>query len=157
MNSVKYLRSLGCEDIEFSPEDAGRTEPEFLYRVLEAVIQAGATTLNIPDTVSILPTCLHLPSNNTCLLSETTSSGVSATLFRWSSQKVVCWRACHFILVGYTSTRQHSAECRAHPWGLDESYLPVSSSHPLYNRPPDFQLQLCCRSVGACLMNLEAR
>ena len=47
---VRYARSL-CEDIEFSPEDAGRTEPEFLYEVLAAVIEAGATTLNIPDTV----------------------------------------------------------------------------------------------------------
>lgn len=47
---VAYARSL-CDDIEFSPEDAGRTEPEFLYEVLAAVIEAGATTLNIPDTV----------------------------------------------------------------------------------------------------------
>jgi len=50
VNAVKYARSLGCEDIEFSPEDAGRSEPEFLYRILSAVIEAGATTLNIPDT-----------------------------------------------------------------------------------------------------------
>ncbi len=47
---VSFAKSL-CEDIEFSPEDAGRTEPEFLYEVLEAAIKAGATTLNIPDTV----------------------------------------------------------------------------------------------------------
>ena len=38
-------------DVEFSPEDASRTEPEFLHKVLEAVIRAGATTVNIPDTV----------------------------------------------------------------------------------------------------------
>eukprot|EP00250_Pteridium_aquilinum_P008042 c17621_g1_i1 orf=99-2006(+) len=48
---VSYVRSLGCEDIEFSPEDAGRSDPEFLYQILEEVIKAGATTLNIPDTV----------------------------------------------------------------------------------------------------------
>lgn len=47
---VAYAHSL-CDDVEFSPEDAGRTEPEFLYEVLAAVIEAGATTLNIPDTV----------------------------------------------------------------------------------------------------------
>jgi 2-isopropylmalate synthase len=47
---VRYARSL-TEDVEFSPEDAGRTEIEFLYEVLEAAIEAGATTLNIPDTV----------------------------------------------------------------------------------------------------------
>lgn len=47
---VAYARSL-CEDIEFSPEDAGRSDPEFLYLVLGEAIKAGATTLNIPDTV----------------------------------------------------------------------------------------------------------
>jgi len=47
---VAYAHSL-CEDIEFSPEDAGRSDPEFLYEVLEVAIKAGATTLNIPDTV----------------------------------------------------------------------------------------------------------
>jgi len=45
-------RAVGyCDDIEFSPEDAARTEPDFLCRVVEAVIDAGATTINIPDTV----------------------------------------------------------------------------------------------------------
>lgn len=39
------------KDVEFSPEDASRTEPEFLAEVVEAVIRAGATTVNIPDTV----------------------------------------------------------------------------------------------------------
>jgi 2-isopropylmalate synthase len=40
-----------CDDVEFSPEDASRTEPDFLAQVVEAVIAAGATTINIPDTV----------------------------------------------------------------------------------------------------------
>ncbi len=40
-----------CSDIEFSPEDASRTEIDFLCKVVEAVIRAGATTVNIPDTV----------------------------------------------------------------------------------------------------------
>jgi len=39
------------DDIEFSPMDASRTEPEYLYQILEGVIEAGATTVNIPDTV----------------------------------------------------------------------------------------------------------
>ncbi len=47
---VAYARSL-CKDVEFSPEDAGRSDPEFLYQALAAAIEAGATTLNIPDTV----------------------------------------------------------------------------------------------------------
>ncbi len=40
-----------CDNIEFSPEDAARTELDFLCRVVEAAIDAGATTINIPDTV----------------------------------------------------------------------------------------------------------
>ncbi|MFN4270046.1 MAG: 2-isopropylmalate synthase, partial [Thermosynechococcus sp.] len=47
---VAYAKSF-VDDVEFSPEDAGRTDPEFLYQVLERVIDAGATTVNIPDTV----------------------------------------------------------------------------------------------------------
>jgi 2-isopropylmalate synthase len=52
-NAVKAVKRARryTDDVEFSPEDAGRSEPEFLYRILEAVIDAGATTLNIPDTV----------------------------------------------------------------------------------------------------------
>ncbi len=48
--AVKMARQY-TDDVEFSPEDAGRSEPDFLCRVLEAVIDAGATTINIPDTV----------------------------------------------------------------------------------------------------------
>src|SRR5215510_7364960 len=40
-----------CDDVEFSPEDAARTERDFLCQVVEAAIEAGATTVNIPDTV----------------------------------------------------------------------------------------------------------
>ncbi len=47
---VGYARSL-VEDVEFSCEDAGRSDPDFLYEVIEAAINAGATTINIPDTV----------------------------------------------------------------------------------------------------------
>ncbi len=47
---VAYARTL-CADVEFSPEDAGRSDPEFLYVVLAEAIKSGATTLNIPDTV----------------------------------------------------------------------------------------------------------
>jgi 2-isopropylmalate synthase len=48
--SVKYARRL-IPDIEFSPEDASRTEKTFLFKVIAEVIEAGASTLNIPDTV----------------------------------------------------------------------------------------------------------
>ncbi|MFS7989091.1 putative 2-isopropylmalate synthase [Helianthus anomalus] len=68
---VAYARSLGCNDVQFSPEDAGRcdindyllvfcyvslkyrSEREFLYEVLGEAIKAGATTLCIPDTVAV--------------------------------------------------------------------------------------------------------
>src|SRR6202451_1689079 len=49
-DSVRLAKSL-CDDVEFSPEDATRTDPDFLCHVLDAVVEAGATTLNIPDTV----------------------------------------------------------------------------------------------------------
>lgn len=47
---VAHAASL-CEDVEYSPEDAGRSDRDFLAEVLHAAIEAGATTLNIPDTV----------------------------------------------------------------------------------------------------------
>ena len=47
---VAHAKSY-CDDIEFSPMDAGRSEAEFLYQVLTVAIESGATTLNIPDTV----------------------------------------------------------------------------------------------------------
>jgi len=50
VEGVKRARGH-CEDIEFSPEDAARTELDFLAEVVEKAIEAGATTLNIPDTV----------------------------------------------------------------------------------------------------------
>ena len=50
VNAVKYAKSLN-EEVEFSAEDASRSDRDFLCKVFEAVIEAGATTINIPDTV----------------------------------------------------------------------------------------------------------
>ncbi len=50
IHAVKRARNH-TDNVEFSPEDAGRSELDFLCRVIEAVIDAGATTINIPDTV----------------------------------------------------------------------------------------------------------
>ena len=47
---VSHAKSL-CDDVEFSPEDASRTEPEFLVAAVQAAVDAGASTINIPDTV----------------------------------------------------------------------------------------------------------
>ncbi len=48
--AVRHAKTL-CQDVEFSPEDATRTDVPFLCQVVEAAIEAGATTVNIPDTV----------------------------------------------------------------------------------------------------------
>lgn len=48
--SVNYAKSF-CNEVQFSPEDASRTEPDFLAQITEAAIDAGATVVNIPDTV----------------------------------------------------------------------------------------------------------
>ncbi|AUD78390.1 2-isopropylmalate synthase [Kangiella profundi] len=50
VKSVKFARSL-CDDVEFSCEDAGRSELDFMCKIIEQVIDAGARTINIPDTV----------------------------------------------------------------------------------------------------------
>jgi 2-isopropylmalate synthase len=50
VESVKYAKGF-CSDVEYSTEDASRTDFEYLCRVIEAVIKAGATTVNVPDTV----------------------------------------------------------------------------------------------------------
>ncbi len=49
VDAVKYAKKF-VEDVQYYTEDAGRADPEYLYRVLEAVIDAGATVVNIPDT-----------------------------------------------------------------------------------------------------------
>src|SRR5258706_7969724 len=48
--AIRIAREF-CDDVEFSPEDASRTELDFLAQVVEAAVEAGATTINIPDTV----------------------------------------------------------------------------------------------------------
>ncbi len=55
VKGVEYAKQF-CEDVEFSPEDASRTKHEFLFEVLEKTIEAGATTVNIPDTVGYAQT-----------------------------------------------------------------------------------------------------
>src|SRR5258707_9418274 len=50
VEGVKRAKSF-VDDVEFSPEDASRTEPEFLVQVCKGAVAAGATTINIPDTV----------------------------------------------------------------------------------------------------------
>ena len=78
VKAVKYARKH-MDNIEFSPEDASRTDKVFLYRVLEAVIKEGATTVNIPDTVGystpqeygqvIAGICNNVPNINKAVIS----------------------------------------------------------------------------------------
>jgi 2-isopropylmalate synthase len=78
IDAVKLARKY-ADDIEFSPEDASRSEKKFLYRVLEGVIKAGASTVNIPDTVGyavpeqygklIADICANVPNINKAVIS----------------------------------------------------------------------------------------
>lgn len=51
VDAVEFARSLGCKDVEYSAEDAGRSDPNFMCEIFAEVIKAGASTINVPDTV----------------------------------------------------------------------------------------------------------
>ena len=78
VQAVKYAKGF-VEDVQYYTEDAGRAEPEYLYRVLEAVIAAGATVVNIPDTTGyaspeefgalIRGICEHVPNIDRAVVS----------------------------------------------------------------------------------------
>ncbi|KAJ3416588.1 hypothetical protein HDV05_000870 [Chytridiales sp. JEL 0842] len=78
--AVSFARSLGVTDVEFSPEDAGRSDKEFLCAVLGAVIAAGATTLNIPDTVGY-----NTPEEYGALIKHLREHTVGAEKVVWST------------------------------------------------------------------------
>lgn len=71
--AVTLARSL-CEDVEFSPMDAGRTDPAFLVEVCTVAVQCGATTLNIPDTVGYV-TPQEWQETIASLIAETPNAG----------------------------------------------------------------------------------
>ena len=66
-------------DIEFSAEDAGRSEIDFLVRIFDAVIQAGATTINVPDTVGY-----NLPQQFASTISQLLERVPNADKVVWS-------------------------------------------------------------------------
>ncbi|RMF77904.1 MAG: 2-isopropylmalate synthase [Chloroflexi bacterium] len=79
--SVTLARSL-CDDVEFSPMDAGRTDPEFLIQVCALAVECGATTLNIPDTVGyVTPQEWYETIEN--LIQETPGAGPGSGII-WS-------------------------------------------------------------------------
>ncbi|MBZ0276592.1 MAG: 2-isopropylmalate synthase, partial [Anaerolineae bacterium] len=71
--AVTLARSL-CEDVEFSPMDAGRTDPAFLVEVCTVAVECGATTLNIPDTVGYV-TPQEWQETIASLITETPNAG----------------------------------------------------------------------------------
>ena len=93
---VAYARSL-CADVEFSPEDAGRSDPEFLYVVLGEAIKSGTTTLNIPDTVGyttpdeFLISSMALSSIRPECMKGSPSLFIATTISEW--QQPILWLA----------------------------------------------------------------
>jgi 2-isopropylmalate synthase len=79
--SVTLARSL-CEDVEFSPMDAGRTDPEFLIKACAVAVECGATTLNIPDTVGYV-TPQEWQDTISNLIAETPGAGKGSGVI-WS-------------------------------------------------------------------------
>lgn len=80
VSAVQFAKSLGCTDIEFSPEDAGRSDQDFLCKVLSAVILAGATTLNIPDTVGY-----NLPEDYGFMMKYLINNTIGSETVIWST------------------------------------------------------------------------
>ncbi|MFN8527158.1 MAG: 2-isopropylmalate synthase [Anaerolineae bacterium] len=79
--NVSLARSL-CDDVEFSPMDAGRTDPDFLVQVCALAVECGATTLNIPDTVGyVTPSEWYDTISN--LIAETPGAGPGSGVI-WS-------------------------------------------------------------------------
>ena len=94
--AVRHARALGCPDIEYFTEDSGRADPEYLYRVIEAVIKAGATVINVPDTTGymspdeygalfagILKSCDGVGKRHRCRRTATTT---------WAWRRPMRWR-----------------------------------------------------------------
>lgn len=102
-NMVRLARSLGCEDVEFSPEDAGRSEREFLYQILGEVIKAGATTLNIPDTVGI-----NIPSEFGKLIADIKSNtpGIENVIISTHCQNDLGLSTANTLAGAYAGARQ---------------------------------------------------
>ncbi|KAK9842718.1 hypothetical protein WJX74_001303 [Apatococcus lobatus] len=101
--AVKHLRKLGCQDIEFSPEDASRSEPQFLCRVLSEVIKAGATTVNIPDT-----TGWALPHEFGALIAELrkNTEGAENVIFSAHCQNDLGLATANALAAGEAGARQ---------------------------------------------------
>jgi len=109
-SAVRFARGF-TDDVEFSPEDAGRSDIDFLCRVLEAVIRSGATTINIPDTVGYT-----MPEQFGALIRTLRERVPGGDRVVWSTHchndlglaVANCWRAC--------STARARSNARSTAW-----------------------------------------
>ena len=151
---VGYASAL-CRDVEFSPEDAGRSEPAFLYSVLETAIEAGATTINVPDTVGY-----NMPEEYGALI-----AGIVANVR--GVERVVISTHCHNDLGLATANAlagvragARQVECtvngigeRAGNTALEEVVMAIHTRHALYGLTTGIdtrQLTAMSRLVSAC-------
>ena len=151
---VGYASSL-CADVEFSPEDAGRSEPAFLYSVLETAIEAGATTINVPDTVGY-----NMPEEYGALI-----AGIVGNVR--GIERVVISTHCHNDLGLATANAlagvragARQVECtvngigeRAGNTALEEVVMAIHTRHGLYGLTTGIdtrQLTAMSRLVSAC-------
>jgi len=131
---VAYARSK-CKDIEFSPEDASRADPEFLYQVLNIAIQAGATTLNIPDTVGyatpeefgalIAGIIQNTPGIENCILSVHCHNDLGLATANTLAGLYAGARQVEVTINGIGE--------RAGNTSLEEVAMVLRTRHPLYN------------------------
>src|SRR5512133_267149 len=131
---VTHARSL-CEDIEFSPEDAGRSDPEFLYLILGEAIKAGATTLNIPDTVGyttpeefgalIAGIMKHTPGIENCTVSVHCHNDLGLATANTLAGLAAGARQAEVTINGIGE--------RAGNTSLEEVVMALHTRHPMYN------------------------
>jgi 2-isopropylmalate synthase len=131
---VSYARGF-CKDIEFSPEDASRSDPEFLYQVLSVAIQAGATTLNIPDTVGYAT-----PEEYGALIAGIIQNtpGIESCIVSVHCHNDLGMATANAMAGLYAGARQTEVTIngigeRAGNTSLEEVAMVLRTRHPLYN------------------------
>jgi 2-isopropylmalate synthase len=131
---VTYARAL-CDDVEFSPEDAGRSDPAFLYEVLGEAIKAGATTLNIPDTVGytlpeefgglIAGIMKHTPGIENCVVSVHCHNDLGLATANTLAGLQAGARQAEVTINGIGERAGNTA--------LEEVVMALQTRHPAYN------------------------
>ena len=124
-----------CDDVEFSPEDAARTELDFLCEVVEAAIEAGATTVNIPDTVGYaMPTqyagvIRTLQRARAATSTRRSSASTATTTWAWPSP--TAWPPCEDGARQVECTINGIGE-RAGNAALEEIVMALKTRHDYY-------------------------